>query len=145
MIDTKDLDAKYVASLAKLPPWKCGRIDLNTSLTEPVRVGRVESDVVRYIYFDDGEEVIVLGQRADEMAYAASRYRALLDALDAARAENARMKTLLQTVTYPEQCGFDGLQNESRYASAKLYVWTELRALAGYCAAIRALAEKERA
>lgn len=72
------LEEKYVAALAELPPWKCGRIDLNTYLPEPATVGRVTSDIVRYIYFEDGQEVIVLGQRADEIAYAASKYRSLL-------------------------------------------------------------------
>lgn len=74
------LDEKWEAALSKLPPWKCGRIDMHTYLIEPVTVGRVTSDIVRYIYFEDGQEVIVLGQRADEVAYAASKYRALKSA-----------------------------------------------------------------
>ena len=76
-----DMERRYVEVLAKLPDWKCGRLDINTYLPEAVRVGRVESDIVRYIYFEDGQEVVVIGKRADEMAFAASQYRNLLRAL----------------------------------------------------------------
>jgi hypothetical protein len=81
-----DMEQRYAAALAKLPPWRCGRLDLNTYLPEPATVGRVTSDVVRYVYFEDGQEVVVLGQRADEIAYAASKYRELL-------AESGRRET----------------------------------------------------
>lgn len=83
------LEQKYADSLNEMPRFKCGRLDMNTYLPDPVRVGRVESDVVRYIYFDDGEEVIVLGQRADEVAFAAAQYHALT-----ARADRAETRVV---------------------------------------------------
>lgn len=89
--DAGRLEPKYVEALEKLPRFKCGRLDLNTYLAEPVKVGRVESDVVRYIYFDDGAEVLVLGQRADEIAFAAAQYHELRASLTAARAELERV------------------------------------------------------
>lgn|GEM_PF-3926562 len=72
-----DPDPKWDASLAALPPWKCGRLDISTWLTEPVQAGRVLSDVVKYVYFEGGEEVIVVGKHADSIAYAAAQYRRL--------------------------------------------------------------------
>jgi hypothetical protein len=73
-VEPKSMREMYLAAMAKLPPFHSGRLAMNTWLPEPVRVGRVESDIVRYIYFEDSQEVIVLGQRADEIAFAASEY-----------------------------------------------------------------------
>lgn len=67
-------DEEWEASLGELGPMSCGRLDMSTSLMEPVRVGRVESDQVRYIYHADGTESIVLGRYCDQVAYAAARY-----------------------------------------------------------------------
>jgi len=47
-----DPDPKWDASLAALPPWKCGRLDMATWLGQPVQAGRVLSDVVKYVYFE---------------------------------------------------------------------------------------------
>jgi hypothetical protein len=84
------IEQKYITALDKLR-FKCGRLDMNTWLTEEVEVGRVRSDVVRYVYFEDSKEVIVLGQRADEIAYAASKYHDL-------RAQNAALLDALQRI-----------------------------------------------
>ncbi len=54
------------------PIKSCGRLDLCTYLPEPAKVGRVKSDCVRYVYFEDGSECVVLGDGCDFVAYRAA-------------------------------------------------------------------------
>lgn len=67
-------DEKWEQSLLGLPIESCGRLDMHSFLPDPQTVGRVTSDQVRYVYFENGEEVIVIGKNCDEVAYAAMRY-----------------------------------------------------------------------
>lgn len=68
-------DDEWEAAIRKMPPTRCGRLDMATSLMEVVEVGRVVSDRVKYVYVDgDEDETVVVGQRADEVAYAAACY-----------------------------------------------------------------------
>ncbi len=108
------IDARYEAALDKLPTWKCGRLDMNTYLPKPAQVGRVESDIVRYIYFEDDAEVVVLGQRADEMAYAAAHYRRLKAALLSRDAEVARLREALVRAREDLEATFGWSQHDIR-------------------------------
>lgn len=56
----------------------CGRLDLSTSMPDEVSLGRVTSDRVRYVYFGDGSECIVLGKFCDHVAFRAWEYQRLL-------------------------------------------------------------------
>ncbi len=71
---TMTLQKKWDQGIIDLPIKSCGRLDAHTYLPEPTTVGRVTSDRVRYVYFEDGTEVIVLGAYCDEVAYAATQY-----------------------------------------------------------------------
>lgn len=104
------VEEKYIAAMKKLPPFKCGRLDMNTYMSEPVTVGRVTSDIVRYVYFEDGQEVIVLGQRADEVAYAASKYQALLTAAERVEELEALLREA-RRVTHEPNCGWRNIDN----------------------------------
>jgi hypothetical protein len=69
-------------AIRKPPPIKhCGRLDLSTTLADPIIAGRVESDVIRYVYFTDGEEVICVGDLADHVAFRAADYDRRVEAL----------------------------------------------------------------
>ena len=54
------------------PIKSCGRLDMSTYLPEEVTLGRVASDRVRYVYFEDGTECIVLGKYCDQVAFRAA-------------------------------------------------------------------------
>lgn len=87
--------ALWREQIAAKPIKSCGRLDMHTYLPSPARVGRVKSDVVRYVYFEDGSECIVLGQLADCVAFRAADYGAVVAERDAARAENEGLRGLL--------------------------------------------------
>lgn len=87
---------KYLEAIDKLPPWNCGRIDMDTYIPTPVEVGRVKSDQVRYIYFDDKVECVVVGPRCDHMAFAAGEYRTMQATITALRAEVERLTESLR-------------------------------------------------
>lgn len=73
---------------------------MSTYLPEPVTVGRVTSDRVRYVYFEDGTEVIVLGLYADDVAFRAADYDAVISDL---RAKLERACDLLVEATTIER------------------------------------------
>ena len=82
---------KWREQMKDAPIKSCGRLDGATYLCSEVTVGRVESDVVRYVYFEDGREVICVGELADFVAFRAADYfDAIEDAVTAERDRIAR-------------------------------------------------------
>lgn len=67
------------------PIKSCGRLDMATYMPDEVTVGRVTSDRVRYVYFEDGSECIVLGKLCDYVAFRAADYDARIAALEKVR------------------------------------------------------------
>ena len=65
----------WEAALKAMPIKSCGRLDLHTFLVDTATVGRVSSDRVRYVYFEDGSECVVLGGNCDLVAYASANYK----------------------------------------------------------------------
>lgn len=74
-------------SIEKYPIKSCGRLDMQTSMPSEVTVGRVTSDRVRYVYFEDGSEVICLGKLCDYVAFKAADYTRVVAEKDARIAE----------------------------------------------------------
>lgn len=83
---------QWLEACDALPIKSCGRLDMATWLVEPVTVGRVTSESVRYVYFDDGAEVVVLGTRCDEVAFCAAEYTRLRALTRELQAENERLR-----------------------------------------------------
>ena len=82
---------KWREQMKDAPIKSCGRLDGATYLCSEVTVGRVESDVVRYVYFEDGREVICVGELADFVAFRAADYfDAIEDAVTDERERIAR-------------------------------------------------------
>ncbi len=69
-----ELKQKWRDHIEDAPIKSCGRLDLSTELLEAVTVGRVTSDRIRYVYFEDGEECVVLGEHCDFVAFKAADY-----------------------------------------------------------------------
>lgn len=95
MTEPDDLRKQWRAKMGNAPIQSCGRLDMRTWLPEPVRVGRVESDAIRYVYFEDGAEVVVLGDRADFVAFSAADHAALMAELSAKDEELGRLRKLV--------------------------------------------------
>lgn len=66
---------QWVESCKETPIRSCGRLDMHTYLPDEVTVGRVTSDRIRYVYFEDGTEVVVLGKYADQVAFRAADWK----------------------------------------------------------------------
>ena len=77
-------DAKWNEQIQQYPIKSCGRLDMATYLPGDVEVGRVTSDRIRYVYFEDGTEVVCIGSLCDHVAYRASTHAEL-------EAENAAL------------------------------------------------------
>lgn len=75
MTDYDSALSQWREAVAARPVKSCGRLDMHTYLPEPVTVGRVTSDRVRYVYFEDGTEVVVLGDYADDVAFHAADWK----------------------------------------------------------------------
>ena len=95
-------DAEWLAAIESKPVKSCGRLDMHTYLPEPATVGRVTSDRVRYVYFEDDTESVVLGDSADHVAFRAFDYERL-------RRENERTS-----------CAFAKLAEENEKLKEKL-------------------------
>ena len=89
--------------MREYPVKSCGRLDMATYMPDEVTVGRVTSDRVRYVYFEDGSEVICLGQLCDHVAFRAADYAATVAAKDA---EIARLREALEWYADPELYDF---------------------------------------
>lgn len=61
-------------SMEQHPIESCGELDVATTLTGKVTVGRVSSAIIRYVYFEDGSEVVCVGAFADFVAFQAADY-----------------------------------------------------------------------
>ena len=110
MSDHQKIDeatALWREQIAAKPIKSCGHLGMHTYLPSPARVGRVESDVVRYVYFEDASECIVLGQLSDYVAFRAADYGAVAAERDAARAELAAMRADRDAalLILPASCG----------------------------------------
>lgn len=94
---------EWRAQLAEAPIKHCGRLDMATYMPDEVSVGRVTSDRVRYVYFEDGSEVICLGNFCDHVAFRAADY-------DSRDAEIARLRSALAKIGAQEVVagGFGG-------------------------------------
>lgn len=88
---SESLKAEWRSQMPEKPIDSCGRLDMNTHLCEPATVGRVTSDRVRYVYFADGEECIVLGEWCDFVAFRAADYDTIVSDNERLRAEIARL------------------------------------------------------
>lgn len=100
------------AALAEFPVESCGRLDMSTTMSEPVIVGRVESDVVRYVYFKDGRECIVLGPLADHVAFRAADYDALATEKRERESKAAELIAAARAVSERWQRDFDFNETE---------------------------------
>lgn len=69
------------------PIKSCGRLDMATYLPDPVTVGRMESDRIRYVYFADESECVVVGGLCDFVAFRAADYDKLAAQLAAVTAQ----------------------------------------------------------
>jgi len=69
-----DADRLWDEQCAAAPIRSCGRLDMSTYTPTEETLGRVASDRVRYVYFEDGSECIVLGTMCDHVAYRAARW-----------------------------------------------------------------------
>lgn len=85
------LKAEWRSQMPEKPIDSCGRLDMGTHLCEPATVGRVTSDRVRYVYFADGKECIVLGEWCDFVAFRAADYDTIVSDNERLRADIARL------------------------------------------------------
>lgn len=100
---------KWREQMKDAPIKSCGRLDGATYLCSAVTVGRVESDVVRYVYFEDGREVICVGELADFVAFRAADY---FDAIeDAVAAERERIAREIEALPSFDKETFGGWQS----------------------------------
>lgn len=72
-LEVKHEDA-WRDSMEQHPIESCGELDVATHLTGKVTVGRVSSAIIRYVYFEDGSEVVCVGAFADFVAFRAADY-----------------------------------------------------------------------
>lgn len=75
MTNDKHSPEAWREQIAARPPASCGRLDMHTYLAEPAVAGRITNDRVRYVYFDDEQEVIVVGNYADAVAFCAADWK----------------------------------------------------------------------
>ena len=81
---TPHYDEEWEDAVRKMPPMKCGRLDMNTySLT---------GEMQRFMYVDDSERTLVEGPYCDEIAYAAQRYPTLQAEVERLKEENKKLK-----------------------------------------------------
>jgi hypothetical protein len=131
-----DQNTKWREAMASQPIESCGRLDMETFLPDPVKVGRVESDRIRYVYFADKSECVVVGNLCDFVAFRAADYDSLKAQLAAA---NAQVTSLRKQFEGDHEdgcslCGFDvGLFDALDAANAQR---DELAELAGKLRAI---------
>lgn len=74
---------KWREAMRRTEIRSCGRLDMATYMPENETLGRVTSDRVRYVYFEDGSECIVLGKFCDHVAFRAADYDARIAQLEA--------------------------------------------------------------
>lgn len=68
-------DPQWDAQMEAQPIKSCGRLDMSTYMPTEETLGRVTSDRVRYVYFEDAPEAIVLGTMCDHVAYRAAAWQ----------------------------------------------------------------------
>lgn len=93
---SESLKAKWRSQMPEKPIDSCGRLDMDTHLCEPATVGRVTSDRVRYVYFADGEECIVLGEWCDFVAFRAADYDTIVSDNERLRVDIERLADELE-------------------------------------------------
>ena len=99
----RSINAKWRKQMASAPIKSCGRLDMSTSLPDEETLGRVTSDRVRYVYFEDGSECIVLGKFCDFVAFQAADHARLLSAYESVLRERDELRPIYRDLR--QLCG----------------------------------------